>query len=52
MVKVNFHLTQKQYDWLKRKSETSGLSIAELIRRALDESRAKEKRGERETEQV
>jgi putative resolvase len=36
MKRVNYHLTERQLDALRQKSEKSGLSVAELIRRAVD----------------
>jgi len=36
MQKLNFHLTGPQYDKLKRISQDTGLSLAELLRRAVD----------------
>jgi len=37
MKRVNYHLTQKQIESLKKLSKETGLSVAELIRRAIDE---------------
>lgn len=36
MKRVNYHLTDHQLKRLKRISKTSGLTVAELIRRAID----------------
>lgn len=36
MKRVNYHLTEKQLEDLRKASEKSGLSVAELIRRAVD----------------
>ena len=36
MIRVNYHLTDRQLAKLKRLSKKSGLSVAELIRRAVD----------------
>jgi len=36
MKRVNYHLTEKQLEALRQESEKSGLSVAELIRRAVD----------------
>lgn len=36
MKRVNYHLTNGQIKALHRESEKSGLSVAELIRRAVD----------------
>jgi hypothetical protein len=36
MKRVNYHLTERQLDALRQESEKSGLSVAELIRRAVD----------------
>ena len=37
MKRVNYHLTELQIEKLKKLSKQTGLSIAELIRRAIDE---------------
>mgnify|MGYP000972074422 CR=1 FL=1 len=37
MKRVNYHLTEKQIEALRRAAEETGLSVAELIRRAIDE---------------
>ncbi|MBW2097152.1 MAG: ribbon-helix-helix domain-containing protein [Deltaproteobacteria bacterium] len=36
MRKLNFHLTEKQYQQLQELSRESGLTMAEIIRRAMD----------------
>lgn len=36
MIRTNFHLTQKQRERLAAESARTGLTSAELIRRALD----------------
>ena len=36
MLRVNYHLTEKQIIALKKLAKKSGLSVAELIRRAID----------------
>jgi predicted DNA-binding protein len=36
MHRVNFHLTEQQQKLLKKLSKKTGLSVAELIRRAID----------------
>ena len=36
MIRVNYHLTVKQIGELKKLSKASGLSVAEIIRRAID----------------
>ena len=36
MIRVNYHLTQQQLDAHKSKSAKTGLTVAELIRRAVD----------------
>lgn len=48
MIRVNYHLTEKQAAALKALSEKTGLTVAELIRRAVDamlEKEAKARRG-------
>ncbi len=37
MKRVNYHLTDSQIKALQKESEKSGLSVAELIRRAVDD---------------
>ena len=44
MKRVNYHLTEKQIAALKKYAEESGLSVAELIRRAVDLWLKKERR--------
>lgn len=36
MIRVNYHLTEQQLEGLKRESTRTGLSVAELIRGAVD----------------
>lgn len=36
MKKINYHVTEQQLAFLKHTSEETGLSVAELIRRAID----------------
>ena len=36
MVRVTYHLTEKQQAALRKLAEKTGLSVAELIRRAVD----------------
>ena len=36
MKRTNFYLTEKQVERLKQRSEQEGLSLAELVRRAID----------------
>jgi len=42
MRRVNYHLTEKEIKQLKSLSKKAGLSIAEIIRRAVDEYLEKE----------
>lgn len=37
MIRVNFHLTPEQVAHLKAISERTGLKVAEIIRRAIDD---------------
>ena len=37
MKRVNYHLTENQIEKLKTLSRVTGLSVAELIRRAVDQ---------------
>jgi predicted DNA-binding protein len=37
MKRVNYHLTEQQIAKLKKLSEKTGLKVADLIRRAIDE---------------
>jgi len=37
MIRVNYHLTESQIKKLKELSKQTGLKVAELIRRAIDE---------------
>ncbi len=36
MIRVNFHLTERQIAWLHEEAKKTGLSVAELIRRSVD----------------
>lgn len=36
MKRLNFNIQDSQYEWLSQKSEQLGVSISEIIRRALD----------------
>jgi len=50
MKRVNYHLTEDQIARLKAIAEKTGLSVAELIRRAVDALLGKhEKEGRRKT---
>lgn len=37
MIRTAIHITEKQHEELRRESEETGLPMAELIRRAIDE---------------
>jgi hypothetical protein len=37
MIRVNYHLTTKQLELSRKLSKDTGLTVAELIRRAVDE---------------
>jgi hypothetical protein len=41
MTRVNFHLTDRQLSQLRAESRRTGLSVAELIRRAVDAAMAR-----------
>lgn len=47
MKRVNYHLTDLQADKLRALSKKTGLSVAELIRRAVDEYLEKTKKRDR-----
>jgi hypothetical protein len=47
MIRVNYHLTEKQLDRLRAESARTGLTIAELIRRAVDDLLNKLRRTDR-----
>jgi predicted DNA-binding protein len=47
MQRVNYHLTEDQVARLKALSDKTGLSVAELIRRAVDAFLAKHKKKEK-----
>ena len=36
MTRVNFHLTERQMILLREMADSTGLSVAEIIRRAID----------------
>ena len=36
MKRVQYHLTEKQLAWLRALSKKTGLSVADIIRRAVD----------------
>lgn len=36
MIRTNFHVTERQLAWLKKLSDESGLTVAELVRQAID----------------
>ena len=38
MIRVNIHLTEQEIDKLKQESKRTGLTVAELVRRAIDQS--------------
>lgn len=38
MIRVNIHLTQRQLEKLRKESKDTGLTVAELVRRAVDEA--------------
>ena len=44
MKRVNYHLTELQIAVLKKLSEETGISVAELIRRFIDEGIARTKK--------
>jgi len=44
MKRVNYHLTETQIKQLKAISKKTGLTVAELIRRAIDEFLKKDRR--------
>lgn len=43
MKRVNFHLTHAQIKALRKRAKKTGLTVAELIRRAIDEFLDKKK---------
>jgi predicted DNA-binding protein len=49
MKRINYHVTERQIERLKALSERTGLSVADLIRRAIDAylEREEKKRGDR-----
>ena len=38
MIRVNIHLTNQQLDRLRQESKRTGLTVAELVRRAIDQA--------------
>jgi predicted DNA binding CopG/RHH family protein len=50
MKRVNFHLTEQQITRLKKMSAETGLTVAELIRRAIDAYSVQWNIGEKITE--
>ena len=48
MIRANFHLTEQQAEQLRRESDKTGLSVAELIRRAVDAYLLKQARREKD----
>lgn len=38
MIRVNIHLTQHQLEQLRKDSKETGLTVAELVRRAIDKA--------------
>lgn len=38
MIRVNIHLTKQEIEGLKRESQKTGLTVAELVRRAIDKA--------------
>ena len=43
MKRINIHFSERQIEQLKALSEEAGLSVAEIVRRAIDAFIAKEK---------
>lgn len=37
MIKTNLHLTERQMEVLRQLSDLGGLSVAEIVRRAIDD---------------
>ena len=46
MIRKNMHLTQQQVNMLKSLSQRTGLSVAEIVRRAIDDYLLYVNRGE------
>lgn len=38
MIRVNIHLTEQELEKLKQESKRTGLTVAELVRRAIDQT--------------
>ena len=38
MIRVNIHLTEQEIEKLKQESKRTGLTVAELVRRAIDKA--------------
>jgi len=38
MIRVNIHLTEQEIEKLKQEAKRTGLTVAELVRRAIDQS--------------
>jgi len=38
MIRVNIHLTEQEIEKLKQESKITGLTVAELVRRAIDKA--------------
>ena len=38
MIRVNIHLTEQEIEKLKQEAKKTGLTVAELVRRAIDQS--------------
>jgi hypothetical protein len=45
MQRIDLHITKKQHEWLKLMKTATGLTVAELVRRAIDEYFKKEGKG-------
>lgn len=41
MKRVNFHLEDRQIEWLEKRSEATGVPVAWMIRAAVDDYREK-----------
>ena len=37
MQRIDLHITVKQFEWLKLMKTVTGLTVAEIVRRAIDE---------------
>ena len=38
MIRVNIHLTEQEIEKLKQEAKKTGLTVAELVRRAIDQA--------------